>query len=90
MPDVETLHAQGLTDFENYNWNAVLMPPKTPAAIVGKIQGVLAAAIRESRDLFIGQGQEPGGESGEQLTAFMRAEIERYEKTARAAGIPRQ
>lgn len=90
LPEVETLHAQGLTDFENYNWNAVLMPPKTPAAIVGKIQGVLAAAIRESRDLFIGQGQEPGGESGEQLTAFMRAEIERYEKTARAAGIPRQ
>ena len=60
LPEVETLHAQGLTGFENYNWNAVLMPPKTPAAIVGKIQGVLAAGIKENRDMFIGQGQEIG------------------------------
>ena len=40
--------------------------------------------------MFIGQGQEPGGEAGEQLTNFIRAEIERYEKAARGAGIPRQ
>ena len=66
------------------------MPPKTPAAIVSRLQGVLAAGIKESRELFISQGQEPGGESGEQLTAFIRTEIERYEKTARTAGIPRQ
>jgi tripartite-type tricarboxylate transporter receptor subunit TctC len=90
MPEVETMHAQGLTDFENYNWNAVLMPPKTPAAIVGKIQAVVAAGIRDNRELFISQGQEPGGESGEQLVAFIRTEIERYEKTARAAQIPKQ
>jgi tripartite-type tricarboxylate transporter receptor subunit TctC len=57
---------------------------------VGRIQGVLTAAIKENRDLFISQGQEPGGESGEALTAFIRAEMERYEKTAREAGIPRQ
>ena len=90
LPAVLTMHEQGLTDFENYNWNAVLMPPKTPAAIVSRLQGVLAAGIKESRELFISQGQEPGGESGEQLTAFIRTEIERYEKTARTAGIPRQ
>lgn len=90
LPDIATLHQQGLTDFENYNWNAVLMPAKTPAAIVSKIQGVLAAAIQENRDLFGNQGQEPGGESGEQLIAFIRAEIERYEKVARTAQIPRQ
>jgi len=84
------MHEQGLTDFENYNWNAVLMPPKTPAAIVSKIQSVLAAAIKDSREMFIGQGQEPGGETGEQLVAFIRTEIERYEKVARAAQVPRQ
>ncbi len=90
LPEVATLHEQGLTDFENYNWNAVLMPPKTPAAIVSRIQGVLATAIRENRGLFVSQGQEPGGESGGQLAAFIKLEIERYEKVARAAQIPRQ
>jgi tripartite-type tricarboxylate transporter receptor subunit TctC len=90
MPEVATMHEQGLADFENYNWNAVLMPPKTPAALVSRIQGVLAAAIRDSRDMFIGQGQEPGGESGEALVTFIKTEIERYEKVARNARIPRQ
>ena len=90
LPDVATMHEQGLTDFENYNWNAVLAPAKTPAAVLSKIQNVLATGIRDSRDLFINQGQEPGGESGGQLAAFLKAELERYEKVARAANIPRQ
>lgn len=90
LPDIATMHEQGLTDFENYNWNAVLMPPKTPPAMVSKIQGVLAGAIRESREFFVNQGQEPGGEAGDQLTAFLRSEIERYEKVARAANVPKQ
>ena len=55
-----------------------------------KIQSVLAAAIRENREMFVSQGQEPGGESGEPLVAFIRTEIERYEKVARAAQIPKQ
>lgn len=90
LPDVATMHEQGLTDFENYNWNAVLVPAKTPAAAVSRIQGALAAGIRESRDMFVSQGQEPGGESGEVLMAFIKGELDRYEKVARAAKIPRQ
>jgi tripartite-type tricarboxylate transporter receptor subunit TctC len=89
MPELPTLNEQGVK-FENYNWNAVLLPAKTPAAIVARIEGVLAAAIRENREMFISQGQEPGGENGEQLTAFLRAETERYEKVARAAKIQKQ
>jgi len=90
LPDIATMHEQGLTDFEIYNWNAALAPAKTPAAVISKIQGVLATGIRDSRDMFVNQGQEPGGESGEQLTSFIKAEMERYEKVARAANIPRQ
>jgi tripartite-type tricarboxylate transporter receptor subunit TctC len=90
LPEVATMHEQGLTDFENYNWNAVLAPARTPAAVIAKIQSVLAAGIRESRDMFVSQGQEPGGESGEQLVAFLKAELERYENVARAAQIPKQ
>ncbi len=90
LPDIATMHEQGLTNYENYNWNAVLVPAKTPPAIVGKLHGVLAAAIRDNREMFVSQGQEPGGESGEALAAFIRAESERYEKVAREAQIPKQ
>jgi tripartite-type tricarboxylate transporter receptor subunit TctC len=89
MPELATLIEQGVK-FENYNWNGLLLPAKTPPAIVSRIQGVLTAAIRENREMFVSQGQEPGGESGEQFTEFLRAEIERYEKVARAANIAKQ
>lgn len=90
LPDVATMHEQGLTDFENYNWNAVLVPAKTSAAVIGKLHGVLATASRDGRDMFIGQGQEPGGEGSDQLVAFLKSEIDRYEKVARAVKMPRQ
>jgi tripartite-type tricarboxylate transporter receptor subunit TctC len=89
MPELATFKEQGV-NFESYNWNALLLPAKTPAAIVARIEGVLAAAIRDNRDMFVSQGQEPGGESGEQLGAFLRGELERYEKVARAANIAKQ
>ncbi len=89
MPELPTFNEQGVK-FENYNWNGVLLPAKTPPAIVSRIYGVLAAAIRENRELFTGQGQEPGGENGEQFGEFLRGEIERYEKVARAPNIPKQ
>ena len=89
MPELATFNEQGVK-FENYNWNGLLLPVKTPAPIVARIQGVLAAAIRDNRETFISQGQEPGGESGEQFGAFLRSELERYEKVARATSIPRQ
>lgn len=90
MPQLATFHEQGVTNFENYNWNGLLLPAKTPAAIVARIQGVLGAAIRDNREVFINQGQEPGGESGEQFAEFLRAELDRYEKVARATNIPKQ
>lgn len=89
MPELATFNEQGVK-FENYNWNGVLLPAKTPPAIVARIYGVLATAIKENRELFTGQGQEPGGENSEQFSEFLRAEIERYEKVARAANIPKQ
>ena len=89
MPELATFNEQGVK-FENYNWNGVLLPAKTPPAIVARIYGVLVTAIKENRELFTGQGQEPGGENSEQFSEFLRAEIERYEKVARAANIPKQ
>jgi tripartite-type tricarboxylate transporter receptor subunit TctC len=44
----------------------------------------------EAQELYIGQGHEPGGEGPEEYAAFLRAEIDRWAKVAKAAGIPRQ
>ena len=90
LPDIATMHEQGVKDFESYNWNGVLVPARTPAAIVNRLHAVISAAINESRDFFIRQGQEPGGEGLEQFGTFLRSELARYEKVARAANVAKQ
>src|SRR6266849_2539971 len=37
LPDIPTLNEAGLKGFESGTWNAIAAPPKTPAAIVAKL-----------------------------------------------------
>lgn len=92
LPEVPTVAEQGIRDFESYNWNGVLAPAGTPKAIVARIHEVLARQLStpETRDLYVGQGHELGGVGLEDYAAFLRAEIEKWAKVAKAAGIPKQ
>ena len=92
LPDLPTIAEQGITNFESYNWNGVLAPAGTPKPIIARIHDVLAKqlATPEGQELFLGQGHEPGGEGPEEYAAFIRAEIEKWAKVAKAAGIPKQ
>jgi tripartite-type tricarboxylate transporter receptor subunit TctC len=92
LPDLPTIAEQGITNFESYNWNGVLAPAGTPKPVIARIHDVLAKqlATPEGQELFLGQGHEPGGEGPEDYAAFIRAEIEKWAKVAKAAGIPKQ
>ena len=90
LPDIAPIAEQGVPDFESYNWNGVVVPARTPPAIINRLHAVIGAAIEDNREYFIKQGQEPGGEGLEQYGAFLRAEIARYEKVARAANVAKQ
>jgi tripartite-type tricarboxylate transporter receptor subunit TctC len=92
LPDVPTIAEQGLKGFESYNWNGVLAPSATPKPIIVRIHDVLAKqlATPEARELYTGQGHEPGGAGLEDYAAFLRSETEKWATVAKAAGIPRQ
>ena len=89
LPDLPTIAEQGIPGFVSYNWNGVLAPAGTPRAIVARIHEVLARQLAspEGQELFVGQGHEPGGDGPEEYAAFIRSEIEKWSKVARAAGI---
>ena len=76
----------------SYNWNGVLAPAGTPAAGGSRIREVLAKqlATPEGQQLFVGQGHEPAGDGPEEYAAFIRAEIAKWSKVAKAAGIKPQ
>ena len=89
LPALPTIAEQGLPGFVSYNWNGMLAPAATPRAIVVRIHEILSRqlATPENQELFIRQGHEPGGDTPEDYAAFIRAEIEKWSRVAKAAGI---
>ena len=51
---------------------------------------VIAAGLKEGRETFTCQDQDPGGDSPAQFADFLRSEQERFVKIAKGANIPRQ
>jgi len=88
-PDVPTLHESGLTDFETTQWYGVLAPARTPPAIVDKVAADIAAALArpDMRQRLEFEGAQPRAMGPAQFGVFIRAEIDRWGKVIRAAGI---
>ncbi|MCC6473263.1 MAG: tripartite tricarboxylate transporter substrate binding protein [Burkholderiales bacterium] len=91
MPEMPTLAEQGVNGYESVLWNGVLAPAGTPKEIVVRIHDVLAKALAtpEARQLFLSRGDEPSGLGPEEFGAFMKKELEKYERAARASGVPK-
>jgi tripartite-type tricarboxylate transporter receptor subunit TctC len=89
MPDVPTIAEAGVPRFDATSWNGVLVPAGTPRPIIAKIHDGVARALqtREVRDRLTGDGAEPVGSTPEQFAAFIRAEMAKWGKVIKAAGI---
>src|SRR6266511_1067914 len=88
LSDVPTI-AETLPGFESAAWFAIVAPPKTPAAIVDKINADVNAALRERdiRERFAQLSAEPIGGTPQATAAYMREEIERWAKVIKAANV---
>ncbi|HZM48500.1 MAG TPA: tripartite tricarboxylate transporter substrate-binding protein, partial [Burkholderiales bacterium] len=73
-------------------WYGVCAPAATPAPVLDKLNADIvrtlqAADVRQRlADLVI----EPAPTGREEFAAFVRSEVERWEKVVKDAGIPRQ
>jgi tripartite-type tricarboxylate transporter receptor subunit TctC len=88
LQDVPTI-AETLPGFESAAWFAIVAPPKTPAAIVDKINADVNAALRERdiRERLAQLSAEPIGGTPQATAAYMREEIERWAKVIKAANV---
>jgi tripartite-type tricarboxylate transporter receptor subunit TctC len=88
LPDVPTI-AETLPGFESAAWFAIVAPPKTPEAIVDKINADMNAALRERdiRERLAQLSAEPIGGTPQATAAYMREEIERWAKVIKAANV---
>ena len=88
LPDVPTI-AETLPGFASSAWFAVVAPPKTPTAIVAKVNADIAEAVRdpEVRKRLADLSADPVGGTVSETAAFMRAEVERWNNVIKAANV---
>lgn len=89
LPDTPTVAESGVPGYEAKNWYGLLAPARTPNMAVQRlntdIHGVLAMA--DVRNILLAQGIDLSPSSPEQFTTFVHAEIVKWSKVVRVAGI---
>ena len=88
LPEVPTL-AETLAGFESAAWYAVVAPPRTPPQIVSKLNADMNEALRapEMAAHLAEWSAEAIGGTPQQTAAYMREEVERWNKVIKAAGV---
>ena len=89
MPEMPTAIEAGVPDFEVVLWTSLFAPAGTPPAVVRKLQGEIAKIVQipEIRERMTAIGIDPIGGTPEELAAQLRADLNRWTRVARAAGV---
>jgi tripartite-type tricarboxylate transporter receptor subunit TctC len=89
FPELPTIAKSGLPGFEVTQWSGLLAPAGAPKAIIGKYQRDIAAALSlpDVRQKLVSQGFEAVGNTPGEFSAYIKAEIAKWAKVIREAGI---
>ena len=88
-PDLPTVAEAGLAGYEANNWNGVVVPAGTPAAVVERLHREIVAVIAEPamRERLLASAFEPIGDTPAQFARYLAAERVKWGKVVREAGI---
>jgi tripartite-type tricarboxylate transporter receptor subunit TctC len=92
LADVPTAIEAGVPDVELTSWYGLLAPAGTPAEVVKRIAGDVAAvlALPEVKKGFGVQGLDIAQSSPAAFASFIRDEATKYARIARASNIPQE
>jgi tripartite-type tricarboxylate transporter receptor subunit TctC len=89
LPGVPPVNEAGLRGFEMNPWFAILAPAATPTDILAKLNTELVRILRtpDIAQQFAAQGVDPAFSTPEALTAVIRADLDKWGRVIREAGI---
>jgi tripartite-type tricarboxylate transporter receptor subunit TctC len=89
MPELPTIAESGLPGYDAATWGGILAPAATPKPVVAKLNGAMNAVLRQDdvRARLGSAGIEIQGGTPEQFGAVIKAEIEKWGRIVRQAGI---
>jgi tripartite-type tricarboxylate transporter receptor subunit TctC len=88
-PEIPTMSEGGIKDFEMATWYGMLAPAGTPPELVAKIQRDAARVLSdpETRERLTKMGVDLILNTPEEFKVYLNAEIARYTKIIKAAGL---
>jgi tripartite-type tricarboxylate transporter receptor subunit TctC len=88
-PALPTIAETGMPGFEASTWFGMLAPTGTPKDIVARLTSELRKIVqmKSVNDALIAQGADPIGSTAEEFQARIRADIEKWARTIKAAGV---
>lgn len=89
LPDVPTANEAGLPGYEAYSWAALFAPARTPPAVLDKINADFNTAFKDPavRQRLLDAGAEAAPGTRQEMQQFLRAEIAKWAKVIKTAGI---
>jgi len=88
-PDLPTVAEAGVPGYEVTVWFGLVAPAGTPRAIVAKLNAEVLRilAMPDVRERFLAQGVEPLGSTPDEFATHIRAQMDKWGKVVRDAGV---
>jgi tripartite-type tricarboxylate transporter receptor subunit TctC len=89
FPELPTIAESGLAGYDASTWGGILAPARTPKDVVNKLNGAINAALKmdDVRSRLSGAGVEIQGGTPEQFGDVIKAEIDKWGRIVKEAGI---
>lgn len=89
LPNVPTMVEAGVKGFDVSSWYGLFAPAGTPAGVLTRLNAEVSKILRgvEIRDVLLAQGATPVGNTLEEFTSHIRAELVKWREAVRVAGV---
>ena len=89
LPDLPTLDESGLKGYQIVGWNGLFVPVGAPSAVINRLHAevVKALALPDVKERLATMGADGVGDTPQHFTAFIKAEIPKWAKVVKDAGL---
>jgi tripartite-type tricarboxylate transporter receptor subunit TctC len=89
LPDLPTVAEGGVRDYEASVWYGLVAPAGTPINVINKLHAEIVKAIKSPDVIkrFADEGADAIGSTPEQFEQFIAAEVSRWRKAIKDAGV---
>jgi len=87
-PELPTVAESGVAGYEAANWFGIVVPAKTPAAVIAKLNQEIVRALDmpDVRERLLSQGMEPVSRTPEAFSRYIRSEIAKWARVVKSSG----